>query len=73
MKGNHKGNSGNSDHRSPDNIHNRHHMDEAMNHPSGDDDGTKAPFKSGDRAPVSNIISTQSKCNSAVTFASRAC
>ena len=49
MKGNQKGNRGNSDHRSPDNIHNRHHMDEAMNHPSGDDDGTQAAFKSGER------------------------
>ena len=54
MKGNHKGNKGNSDHSSPDNIHNQHHMDEAMKHPSGDDDGTTAPFKSGDRGPVSD-------------------
>ena len=51
MKGNHKGNRGNSDHRSPDNIHNRHNMDEAVQHPSGDDNGTTAEFKSGERRP----------------------
>jgi hypothetical protein len=49
MKGNQKGNSGNSDHRSPDNIHNRHNMDEGVQHPSGDDNGTNAQFKSGER------------------------
>ncbi|MGV3586016.1 MAG: hypothetical protein ACO1OF_03350 [Adhaeribacter sp.] len=54
MKGNHKGNSGNSDHRSPDNIHNRHNMDEAMQHPSGDDNGTTAEFKSGERRSVTD-------------------
>ncbi|KAA5544055.1 hypothetical protein [Adhaeribacter rhizoryzae] len=51
MKGNHKGN---SDHRSPDNIHNRHNMDEAVQHPSGDDNGTTAEFKSGERRPVTD-------------------
>jgi len=50
MKGNHKGNSGNSDHSSPDNIHNRHNMDEAVQHPSGDDNGTTAEYKSGERS-----------------------
>jgi hypothetical protein len=54
MKGNHKGNRGNGDHRSPDNIHNRHNMDEAQNHPSGDDNGTTAQFKSGERRPVTD-------------------
>ena len=49
MKGNHKGNSGNGDHSSPDNIHNHHNMDEAVKHPSGDDNGTTAEYKSGER------------------------
>ena len=40
MKGNHKGNKGNSDHRSQDNIHSKHNMDEAVQHTSGDDTGT---------------------------------
>jgi hypothetical protein len=50
MKGNQKGNSGNSDHRSPDNIHSKHNMDEAVQNPSGDDNGTQAEFKSGERS-----------------------
>ncbi|WP_026463413.1 hypothetical protein [Adhaeribacter aquaticus] len=54
MKGNHKGNSGNGDHRSPDNIHSKHNMDEAVQHPSGDDNGTTAQFKSGERHKVTD-------------------
>lgn len=59
MKGNHKGNSGNSDHRSPDNIHHNLRTEEASKHPTSADDGTKAEFKSGDRGETSGMGDTK--------------